>query len=253
MIRNAFKIVIIAFLTLAIAACQKENDSTQEAPKDYSIQVIPNIHEILADHIDLINVMDTLLHFGDNPPQLSKLIVDTTDSHKDTLLGFCNDSLSLKLYLMADSSAAYKPSELIRGTYQFLFDGQHRGVSSLYFKSTNHDNGPTDHYIETAQCLDSVFIMGDNQRFTAFYFQKLKKDLNINGFCPPDPGAKEVIILSGKATENGIKDFYIGIKVYGFDDSSNAGIGGLNIGDIILYYRNFMPFTYWDPTQTYDK
>lgn len=243
-------LILFSFILLAVFACKKDDKPPQE-PIDYMVQTIPDIHALFKDHVDLINAMDTLLHFGDNPPQLTKLIVDTSDKHLDTLLGFCNDSLVLKKYYQIDATATYSPPELIRGTYQFLFDKQHRSVASLNFRSINYDNGPDDHYIESAYRQDSVFIMGEKPFFTIYFFQKLKKDLVVPGYHPQDVGAKEAFIISGEVTDNGIKDLYIGFKVYGYDIPTSAGIGGLNIGDIIIYYRDFMPFTYWDPTPKY--
>lgn len=245
-------LILFVFILLSAFACKKDDKPSQE-PIDYTVQTIPDIHALFEDHADLINAMDTLLHFGDNPPQLTKLIVDTSDKHLDTLLGFCNDSLVLKKYYQIDTTAIYRPPELVRGTYQFLFDNQHRGVASLNFRSINYDNGPDDHYIESASRQDSVFIMGEKPFFTIYFFQKLKKDLVVPGYHPQDVGAKQAFIISGEVTDNGIKDLYIGFKVYGYDIPTSAGIGGLNIGDIIVYYRDFMPFTYWDTTPQYNN
>lgn len=95
--------------------------------------------------------------------------------------------------------------------------------------------------------------MGEKPFFTIYFFQKLKKDLVVPGYHPQDVGAKQAFIISGEVTDNGIKDLYIGFKVYGYDIPTSAGIGGLNIGDIIVYYRDFMPFTYWDTTPQYNN
>lgn len=244
-------LILFSLILLAVSACKKDDKPPKE-PIDYMVQTIPDIHVVFADHVDLIEAMDTLLHFGENPPLLSKLIADTSDQHKDTILGFCNDSLILKYYYKSDPNAFYPgPPELVRGTYQFLLKNQHRGVSSLNFRSINYDNGPDDHYIESASRRDSVFIMGENPFFTIYFFQKLKKDLVVPGYQPQDPGVKEAFIISGEVTSNGIKDLYIGFKVYGYDIPTSAGIGGLNIGDIVVYYRDFLPFTYWDPKSLY--
>lgn len=215
------------------------------------VQAIPDIHEIFKDHVDLIEVMDTLLHFGDTPPKLSKLIVDASEHHKDTLLGFCNNYLDRKKYIKKRPETIFSPSDTIYGTYQFLFDNQHRGVSSLRFRCTNHDEGPNNHFYEDAKLNDSVFIMGTDPWFTVYYYQNRKKHLVVNGFVPNDPGAKEAVILSGKVTENGVRDFYIGIKVYDYDDPSVAGMGGFDIGDIVVYHKDFLPFTYWDTIPKY--
>ena len=244
-------LILFSFILLAASACKKDDKPPQE-PIDYMVQTIPDIHALFKDHVDLIDAMDTLLHFGDTPPLLSKLIEDTTDQHKDTVLGFCNDSLVLKHYHKSDPNAFYPgPPELVRGTYQFLFNNQHRGVASLHFTSINHDNGPDDHYIESASRRDSVFIMGEKPYFTVYFFQQLKKDLVVSGYHPQDVGARQAFIISGEVTDNGIKDLFVGFKVYGYDIPTSAGIGALSIGDIVVYYRDFMPFTYWDTTPKY--
>ena len=239
---------------LVVAACQKEDpQAPKKEPLDYSIQVIPNIQEIFSDHVDLINAMDTLLHFGDNPPQLSKLIVDTSDQHLDTLLGFCGNNLLLKSHIKSDPNSTFPAPNPIFSTYQFLVEDQHKGIASMHFRSAKHDSGPDNHYIETATCRDSVFIMGEKPFFTAYYFQDLNIDNVNNGYTFTDPKPKQAFILTGEVTDNGIKDLYIGFKIYHYEDSSNAGIGGFNIGDIVVYYKDFLPFTYWYPNQTYNN
>lgn len=244
-------IVVTVILLLGLAACQKDNTNPQNtAPVDYAVQVIPDIQTIFADHLDLISFMDTLLHFGDMPPRLTKTVVNSAG--KEILWGFCNDSLVLKKYHKSDPTTVYTPSDMIYGTYCFLFNDQHRGVSSMHFRSNYHDDGPDNYYFETAKRTNSVYIMGSAPYFTAYYFQERKKNININGYSPTDPGAKEAIILTGEVTNDGIKDLYIGFKVYAYDDPSIAGFGGFNIGDIAVYYRDFMPFTYWNPNQNYN-
>ena len=247
-------LILFSFILLAASACKKDDKPPQE-PIDYMVQTIPDIHALFKDHVDLIDVMDTLLHFGDTPPLLSKLIEDTTDQHKDTVLGFCNDSLVLKHYHKSDPTSLYPgPPKISTATYQFLFDKQHRGVSSMNYKINHDDSGPDNHAIESAYCSDSVFIMGENQKFTVYLYQKLKMDYVIPGFPQiPDNGPKQAFIISGEVTTDGIKDLYIGFKVYGYDNPTSAGIGALNIGDIVVYYRDFMPFTYWDPKPKYTK
>ena len=236
-------------MIFAAVSCQKKDDVE---PLDYSVQVIPDIATILHEHYDLINVMDSLgqLHFGDNPPRL--YTVDTTDGHQDTL-GFCHNRLKLLKYLKKAPSSQFKPSDTILSTYQFLFCNQHKGISSLYFRNKSYDNGPNNHYIESASRHDSVFIMGAGAYFTAYYFQNLKKDLVTNGITFDDPGAEQAIILSGQVAKDGIKDFYIGFKLCNYSNANlnfTPGFSAFNIGDVVVYYKAFMPFTYWKPDQT---
>lgn len=234
------------FLALS---CQKEDNVE---PLDYSVQVIPDIAHIFKDHYDLITVMNDLeqLHFGDNPPKL--YTIDTTNGRKDTL-GFCSSHLELKEFIKSDSTSAFPAPTIIFYTYQFLIRDQHKGVSSMNFRSPKLDEGPENHFIETATCRDSVFIMGEDPYFTAYYFQDIQTDKVIYGNVFPDPKPKQAVILSGKVTDRGIEDFYIGIKISGYANLDaggfTPGFSGLNIGDIEVYYKDFMPFTYWIPEQ----
>lgn len=249
MISRILKIASLSFLIFAAISCQKDNVE----PLDYSVQVIPDIATIFKEHYDLIEAMYDLdqLHFGDNPPKL--YAVDTTNGHQDTL-GFCSSHLSLKTFIKSDSTSTFPAPTVIFYTYQFLINDQHKGVSSLYFRSPKLEEGPENHFIETATCLDSVFIMGEKPYFTAYYYQDIKTDKVIYGSTFPDPGPKQAVILSGKITDNGIEDFYIGVKICGFSNLEGSGFtpgfSGLNIGDIEVYYKDFMPFTYWNPNQT---
>ena len=245
------KIIILSLLFLAVVSCQKKEDVE---PLDYSVQVIPDIATVLHDHYDLISTMNELgqLHFGDTPPQLSKLIADTTGQQQDTLLGFCGDHLKSEKYIPSDPNNPYTQGMFVNiSKNQFLFFDQHKGISSLYFRSPKLDSGPDMHFIEKATCHDSIFIMGTDSLFTAYYFQDLKRDIVNMPNSNPDLIVKQAVILSGKVTDNGIKDLYFGIKVYGYSNTLNftPGTSGFNIGDIVVYYKDFMPFTYWDPNQ----
>lgn len=249
MISRILKIVSFSLLIFVAVSCQKENNVE---PLDYSIQVIPDIATIFKDHYDLITAMNDLnqLHFGDNPPQV--YAIDSSDERQDTL-GFCNSNLELKKYIKSDPTSSFPAPTIIFHTYQFLIDSQHKGVASMYFRSPKLEEGPDNHFVETAVCLDSVFIMGEKPFFTAYYYQNIKTDKVIPGNTSPDPGPKQAIIISGKVTDNGIEDFYIGIKICGYSNMEDSGFvpgfSGLNIGDIAVYYKDFMPFTYWKPNQ----
>lgn len=250
MISRILKIASLSFLIFMALSCQKENNVE---PLDYSLQVIPDIATVFKDHYDLITSMNDLnqLHFGDNPPNL--YAVDTTNGRQDTL-GFCSNHLELKTFIKSDPTSTFPAPTVIFYNYQFLIEDQHRGISSMYFRSPKLNEGPDNHFIETALCRDSVFIMGEKPFFTAYCFQNIQTDKVINGYAFPDPKPKQVVILSGKVTDKGIEDFYVGIKISDYANLEaggfTPGFSGLNIGDIVIYHKSLMPFTYWDPNQT---
>lgn len=238
---------------MAAISCQKQNDME---PLDYSVQTIPDIGIIFHNHYDLINVMDSMgqLHFGDNPPKL--YTIDTTDGHHDTL-GFSGKNLICKIYIPSNPNLQFANGHSDPlWPNQYLFSNQHKGVSSILYKSPKFDLGPDNHYIETASRHDSVFIMGKDPFFTVYYYQDIRVNRVENGHIKPDPKPRQAVILSGEVTNDGIKDIYIGIKYYDYANAEDAdfkpGKNGFNINDIVVYYKDLMPFTYWDPNQTYD-
>ena len=233
---------------------------------DYAIQSIPSIDKIIP--YELIAIMGPHLHFGDNPPLLYKMSVDT-------ILGFYAKNPTLLDYYAVDSTAdfcrSYFVVDSITGQNSlpteknnwdfFLFHDQHRGIAQfdykcLYVDTTYHINSlDIDLRLwDLTHSTDSVFIMGNGDEFTAYFKQyRIEREYycTSNPYItipqPTNPGSHEAIILSGKITENGVEDLYFGIQFISYDNPNNAGISYANIGDIIVYHYDLVPFSYWNP------
>ena len=233
---------------------------------DYSIQSIPSIDKIIPP--ELIAIMGPHLHFGDNPPLLYKMSVDS-------ILGFYAKNPTLLDYYAVDSTAEFcrsyfvvdpitgqntLPTEKSNWDF-FLFHDQHRGIAQfdykcLYVDTTYHINNLDINLRlwDLTHSNDSVFIMGNGENFTAYFNQyRIEREY----YCTPNPyitipqptnpGSHEAVILSGKITDNSVKDLYFGIQFKSYDDPNNAGIAYANIGDIIVYHYDSIPFSYWNP------
>ena len=241
---------------------------------DYAIQSIPSIEEVIP--ADLIAIMGPHIHFGDNPPTLYKM-------NADTILGFHKKNPILLDYYAVDSAAPFcrnyfphnpdhpelvtiLPTEKDVSDY-FYFHDQHRCIAQVDYKCVYVDtllpigNPPIDHvelrYYDIVHTSDSVFIMGNSDYFTAYFRQHrheqeyyLSPNASTYNISFPQAviyGSHEAVIVSGKITDNGVEDFYFAIKFIGYDDDSGAGIRVANIGDIIVYHHDFLPFSYWNP------
>ena len=53
-------------------------------------------------------------------------------------------------------------------------------------------------------------------------------------------------------TSTGIKDYYFGMMILDFDRPGFYG-NGYNIDDIDLIHIDYLPFTYWDPSEHYNN
>ena len=235
---------------------QQELDTIHAHQFDYALQVIPNIHDVMP--LELIKAMDSVpvckkinghdtvlyisaLHFGDNPPNLYKIV-------DDTLWGFAAESVKVSSYYQYDSTSQYVlDTGLIRPyTNYFRFYDQHRGVSKFDFRCSYIDFGENNYIFETAHVTDSVFIMGHDNYFTAYFRQKRTKEYSRN-YNPDDPGEKEAVILSGEVTATGIRNLYFAMNITGYVNPADAGTVYPNINDIVIFYKKEVPFTYWDP------
>ena len=268
-------------------SCQKyEAPTAQELENadliDYALQVIPDIHEVMPH--DLIQAMNSIptgnllpngqpeiisaLHFGDNPPNLFKI-------KNDSLLGFSPQGLIVGYSPFGAPKYAYFevkkyipcgpaiPS-LTEGNYDlrcynYLFHDQHRGLAESDFKSIYMDEGPDLYLYEIAHTTEPVFIMGDDNLFTAYYFIKTEKKHSAI-FNPVDNGPHLAVILSGKISDNGngIENLYYGYKVLSYDvpplpPAPDQDPIMANVNDIIVLspLTNQVPFCYWDPKFSY--
>ena len=252
-------------------SCQKYEEPTAEQLEDaelvdYALQVIPDIHVELADAIDLLNIMDTIpvettvngqnitsyksaLHFGDNPPNLFKV-----EDNKN--LGFAGTPIVRLLYLPSDPNYEWTMTtgQPMPYTEYLRITDQHRGVAKLDYKRVYMDITYGDihqYYIEYAN-VDQVFIMGEYPYFTIYFTQKRIKENSADPNNDSDYGSNEYVVISGELTSTGIKDYYFGMKIKQYDLPGFEG-NGYNVNDIDLVHIDFLPFTYWDPSEHFNN
>lgn len=252
-------------------SCQKYKEPTAEQLEDaelvdYALQVIPDIHVELADAIDLLNIMDTIpvettvngqnitsyksaLHFGDNPPNLFKV-----EDNKN--IGFAGTPIVRLLYLPSDPNYEWTMTtgQPMPYTEYLRITDQHRGVAKLDYKRVYMDITYGDihqYYIEYAN-VDQVFIMGEYPYFTIYFTQKRIKENSADPNNDSDYGSNEYVVISGELTSTGIKDYYFGMKIKQYDLPGFEG-NGYNVNDIDLVHIDFLPFTYWDPSEHFNN
>ena len=264
-------------------SCQKYEEPTEPAQIDYALQVIPDIYshaEHATDQQDqqhdatkLLHIMDTIpfettvngqtiisyksaLHFGDNPPDLFKL-------ENNNILGFAGTPIVRLKYVPSDPFYPDSLHPLTMTTGQPMpykeylrITDQHRGVAKLDYKRVYMDITYGDnhqYYIEYANVNgdEEVFIMGEDPYFTIYFTQKRIKENSVDPNNESDYGSKEYVVISGEMTPTGIKDYYFGMMILGFDRPGYWG-QGYNIDDIDLVHIDFLPFTDWDPSQHFN-
>lgn len=272
--KKALAITAIAACSLFfVASCQKHEDLNPTPEEldtinahsiDYALQVIPDIHEVIPmDLIEAMNaVHDTIngtptvvcaLHFGDNPPSL-------VFKQNDSLLGFMKDVFIVKEYLPIDPSCGYRyicyPGKPQLSTNCFRFHDQHRGIAQVDYKYNYikpEQEGPNNYAYELSIVSDSVFIMGEGNNFTVYYSQKRSFEASPNNDNPNYMYPSEYVILSGTVTNGGISNLYFGTKIKNYDNPDPIVIGERfqNVNDILITHKEFVPFQYWDPNQSF--
>ena len=207
---------------------------------DYALQVIPSIDEVMP--ADLISEMKDYLHFGDTPPQL-----DTCFYIKDSILiaRFVHNQ-----DIDPTSTFSFTEGQWIHyRQHNFRWKGQHRCVADQYFytrlvgDSVQFLPGVYYRIFEKATVTDSIFIMGDGDKFTAYFHQEVERamepDEQFSSFITDyDLVRRESVIVSGQITSQGIVDFHYGVRIEGYNKPSShigADGGSPNVHDIILY------------------
>lgn len=272
--KKALAITAIAACSLFfVASCQKyenlnptpeELDTINAHSIDYALQVIPDIHEVIPmDLVEAMNaVHDTIngiptvicaLHFGDNPPSL-------VFKQNDSLLGFMKDVFIVKEYLPIDPNCGYRlscyPGKYLLPINCFRFHDQHRGIAQVDYKYNYikpEQEGPNNYAYELSIVSDSVFIMGEGNDFTVYYSQKRSFEASQNNDNPNYMKPSEYVILSGTVTSGGISNLYFGTKIRKYDNPDPILIGDRyqNVDDILIIHKDFVPFQYWDPNQSF--
>lgn len=180
---------------------------------DYALQVIPSIDEVMP--ADLIAAMGPYLHFGDNPPR-----IDTCFS--------ISDYLFLDTLIKKDPNEEYGfaeyPKKISFQYNTFLFERQHRCIAEAhYYERCNW----LDLFYYYANVSDSIFIMGHDDYFTAYFHQTWK------AWVTPGIGVdhlgnvtrRESVILSGKVGIEGIEDLHWGMRVESYNPANYPYIG----------------------------
>lgn len=206
--------ILLAMVLFCATSCEKDTDPEQPMPLDYTIQTIPSIDEVMPH--DLIAAMGPYLHFGDNPPRIDKCFSALDFIVLDTLIRF--DSTEGYHFEQQPQSFAYPKNT-------FLFENQHRCiVEKHYYERCNFQ----DYFYYYANSADSIFVMGHDSYFTAYFKQTWK------AWVHPDlPGLNhlknvtrcESIILCGETCDAGVKDFHLGMCVESYYPSDYPYIG----------------------------
>ena len=202
---------------------------------DYMIQMIPPIDSIIP--LELIAAMGSNLHFGDTPPKI------------EVCFNVLKDHLFLDTIYGRDLTDGYGsdfvfPKPIFYNEHNvFEFGGQHRCVAeSHYYERGNY----ADQLYYYATVEDSIFIMGHDTCFTA-YFHQTWKTWGVHGIGIDyllDVTRRESVVLSGKVTDDGIADFHWGMLAESYTPADYpyigiAGWGGQpDINDILVFHSD---------------
>lgn len=244
---NKMKHKIAALLALAlmgIASCQKENPTSSYQPIDYSIQSIPAIDEVMP--AELVAVMGPYLHFGDNPPR-----IDTC---------FFADSLRLARFIHntdIDPASTYTMTDgqFFKNKFNYCFQDQHRGIVDTFRYERAYGDisyGLGYYLFDDATVVDSIFVMGSGNDFTAYFrqsvYRRMEPNESLSGYIPDyDIQRRESVIMTGTLTPQGVSDFHLASRVESYSYESPR-IGELHfmpqIHDIFLYdYPGILPYS----------
>ncbi len=202
---------------------------------DYAIQSIPSIDEVMP--ADLIAAMGPYLHFGDNPPR-----IDVCFS--------LPDSIMLHTLIKSNPNGAYNfdneetwPKECLCNFNAFMFENLHRCIAESHYFERQYYNGEIIYY---ATAVDSIFIMGHDDYFTAYFHQTWKPFSNYSNILLLTINSRrESVILSGKMGDEGVEEFQWGVRIESYDPANSSlidaapGNGGQpGIHDIMIFNSN---------------
>lgn len=205
---------------------------------DYALQVIPPIDSIIP--VELIKAMGDYLYFGDTPPKID----------------FCfslPDSIMLHTLIKANPDGHYNfdneetwPKPCPSDTNSFLFERQHRCVAESHYYECRFYDGSI-YYHATVE--GSVFIMGHDDYFTAYFHQIWKPSSTFENYSLSGLNSRrESVIMSGKIGTEGIEEFQWGRLIESYDPADfpkidyyptggegHDGGGQPGINDIMIY------------------
>lgn len=205
---------------------------------DYALQVIPPIDSIIP--AELIAAMGDYLYFGDTPPKID----------------FCfslPDSIMLHTLIKANPNGHYNfdneetwPKLCPCDTNSFLFERQHRCVAESHYYECRFYDGSIYYH---ATVDGSVFIMGHDDYFTAYFHQIWKPSSKFENYSLSGLNSRrESVIMSGKIGTEGIEEFQWGRLIESYDPvdfpkidyyptggDGHDGGGQPGINDIMIY------------------
>lgn len=203
---------------------------------DYALQVIPPIDSIIPAELIAAMGYYNYLYFGDNPPKI------------DFCFGVPIDHLLLDTILGRDLTEGYGsdftfPKQIAYiGHNVFSFEGQHRCIAESHYYE--RENISSFYYYSSVE--DSIFIMGHDDYFTAYFHQiwKVWIDPDFEAYDQikylENLTRRESVILSGKVGNNGIEEFHWGMRAESYNPPDfpyigTAGWGGQpDIHDILI-------------------
>ena len=199
-VMNRIKLLILmAVAAVMMAGCTKNDDTTivllgEEEYFNEIIKVIPS---------DLINEFDSRfgVQKGNLPPNVEGEFV------------------------MAPKKRVY--SSLSKTVWPL--DIQEPNVY-LKFESQNNRIAKFKHYEEFITSVDTIYVMGKDDRFTAYYVEDKLFDYGIY-----EVKMKRGIIYSGRVTEDGIKYLKYANIIMDVQDDSNGVIETYPVGTFFIY------------------
>ena len=192
-------LILMSAVAIIMAACTKNTDSTitllgKEDYIDAIINVIPT---------DLINEFDTRfgIQRGNIPPNIEGEFV-----------------LTPKKRVYSSLSKTMWPLDIMEPDMKVKFDKQNNRVAEMY------------HYEQYLNKIDTIYVMGKDNRFTAYYIENRLYDYGIY-----DVKIKRGVLFTGRIENDGISYFRYACIIMDVDNSSNGAIDTYPVGTFFIY------------------
>lgn len=237
MTKTSCFLFVLGLTACFCTSCNKEVDPNEPKPLDYALQSIPSIDEVIP--ADLITAMGPFLNFGDDPPRIDTCFC-ALDSIRIARFIHNTDIDINSEYFLIDSQFITYPK------HNFRFHSQHRGVADLYQYERSFGDiayGLGYFMFENATVKDKIYIMGSDNKFTAYFKQSCKRrmepDESLSSFITDYKIVRdESVIITGELTPAGVINFRLGTYIESYDQNSPriGKIGGVpQLHDIIIY------------------
>ncbi len=214
--------VIMATLLLAVfSRCTKlefgkdykvytENDNSSIMFTD--LQITPFITDYMEADRDLLELFgEENIHFGDMPPLICTEGSDFQFKADNGIYATAKSNIGGNWYNLP-TQGSIQPID-----YFHCFHHQDQNIIQYICKTKD---GGTEHL----RFVDTVFLMGHDNCFTAYYYE-----------IAESPGRpKNAIVISGKKSDNGVTDYRYGVKIIeytssDYDPTTVFGAGSIHI------------------------